>query len=590
MSPSSLVQSAASSLLQEMMSHRKAVLRQVAGTPSAAVLAAAASPSSSTEFEPNPKTASPTRPSPAALGWLERMKESALVSGIAGVWSRTFGEGRELMNRSLEALDWSPEDHEFFHGHDNKMVQALAQAGYLRLTPRVEVAPAHQSEVGPSARSGWDNDQWVVMPSDRIGDLHLIDHDDRAKGKKLARHMVSTLDSPEHTKAAYRRWHTLFHEAAHCDYQHSYSISPLRPSPGLLPQQAVEAMNHWACDRISASHRSGFLVLNENHSDVFATMMLLEASDHDPRAMEVIQEKMTRRMGISNLVNERFSYQAEKLPPSDMWIEHAAIPLAVKRALDNVEQWRGRPPEEIREHALRFASDGLLDYLHPSRPNPDPVSNGRMGRVMIDHFMPSQINAVRVKRFIAHELMNSATRGADHSQLGHVPESSPMRPLFDATWERLAPKVEAEVSRGAMQGETAEARRSRVLRDVYPKVLEMIEDPSLPINDKSHPLHQQAQARLSSDRALVGNALASMTHASPSWGSQARQARVQPEGAPGSVAIAPAPAVQEAGSLGAEPNVPIPSLSQWRGQRRPSTIPQALEVEANKPSPVKMAP
>ena len=446
-------------VLEAMVSHRRRVVAQIAGTPSMA-LNAALNHGFTELILDDPLTP----PAPAWRAWIEKRAADSFIKNelykILVPWGREEAEARErAAYRKKRAESWKDEaeakiaeeqtrpgvkDQEFLVDQDRAFLEGLVTRGGLLSRPKL-----HSFELksqGPFAMTPLLSQGWVVMPSDRLGDYV-------GNLSSLPKEAFATLSKkihearpPEHDKfSIYRRWKVLIHEVAHCDY--AQIADPFRPTlPGWKPE-ASEAVNRWITGKPATGSRQASTLLNENHSDALAAMLLLEATGHDPEALRVVQVTLEDRYRT----RDHLEVLGKKGPMRERggFVNVHATEWTLKRVLDDIENWKGLPPSQLREKALEYASNGLVDFLNPQR----KLSNGKtIGNDHIRNFLASEPTSRRLLTPIGMASVSHALGEDVQTWLGALPPSSPSTAVIQKGFAQVLPALEAALDQPLYEG------------------------------------------------------------------------------------------------------------------------------------------
>lgn len=303
-------------LMQVMLSHRELVFRQVSGHPQNAV--------------------------------------GALLKKIKGA----------IAAPGFERIDWrlKREDGDIFGKVDRVLVDDMVRQGFISHPHAVKQVDQNETGLGPHALPLPGGAGTVVMASNRLGEFEA-NPNLPAEPDEIARQWSGR----DGTKKVYERWFILFHELAHCDYP---SLpNPFRPTPGRHDRKFVQAMNRWLFGPLGPASYSTRSLLNEGHSDALAAMVLIRVSQGDPRAVEVVEEMMRARIRSERKVAAKIAKNLHKgaHQRGDFVDEHCTGAVLYK-LLKERERWESASPGEVRDFALQYASDGLLERFSVPHP------------------------------------------------------------------------------------------------------------------------------------------------------------------------------------------------------------------------------
>ena len=448
-------------LLAEMLAHRGRVVRQIAGAPVAAMNAAMLQ-SQTNLTAPAPVFAA--EPSSAGLRrWLDTAAEQSFV--LRGVYETIVPWGRENAQRRKEeeqaqqrerslveqvkeahvrsAMEVTPEDLAFLDQSDHALLAGLVKRGYLKLMPHHKNVTALELPRGPTAFPLHGTAGHVRLVGDRLGNYYDALPFDSKNQKDLADQLhqgAAPGRLADDVHQVYTRWYILLHEAAHCDYRHF--SAPFEPTPGILPQAQCDALNRWVTGSARVTSSDAATLLNENHSDVLSSMLLLEATNHDPKAYQALEERVAERQQTRE---ERERYTLASLSRgAALGGQFACVhstDLAMRRALDRVEEWKGKPPEELRALARRYASDGLLDLVSPTR----TLDGKLIGAVLAANMLPPEPQQSTLMDHLM-DMVLAYAHGGD--PLGWLKEQAdhPVAAVLTNAWESALPALRKTLS------------------------------------------------------------------------------------------------------------------------------------------------
>lgn len=423
-------------VLDDLIAHRKRVVVQIAGAPLAALRAAAGTPAMQATLaaRPTPETGVRRR----LRGALDAFARRAFGGGWARAWeseeTRAGHQARAAYDQAvLEHVDpatlMDAADARFLASTDARLLAALAAQGYLPPPPQIHARQLAVGEAGPTAFAAPGVPGVVTMATDRLGGL--LD-----ALPTSPRHRVALAEEAsegrvpgffgEHERQVFDRWFGVIHEAAHCAF--AQIGTPFAPSPDRCSPAATKAVNRWVTGRLHAGVPGLSQALNEAHSDALAAMLLLEATDHHPQARLVVEEWRVERQK-----NREADEYAGGLPthPTEWTLE---------RVLAQPDEWRGQPPAALRALALRYASDGWLEMVHPDRVLPDGEPQGTR---LIASLLPSGLLADGLADALESMAWSHAWGGRPRAWLEAELGSHPLYPVARRVWERLEPQLEA---------------------------------------------------------------------------------------------------------------------------------------------------
>jgi hypothetical protein len=301
-------------LLSHMEGVRKPHLRRVRGTPSYALSAYAATQ--------QPETTVGQQAKAWLLGSLDELHQR-----IPWVKQKPKTEETRALLESV----------------DRKLVDRLVNAGYFEQTPNlmdVDMEGYGRSQ----ARAAIDDAGWVMLKSSRQGDV-----------------LEMAVENPKNqndVKRSLARWSTLLHEVAHCEF--AQIAEPFQPSRGQLDQKTVEALNRWTMGRVVGDNKLYRTLLNESFADVYSAMLLVEATQGSDEGMAVVKQVIHKRT-VDQAHNEKSWLNGEWM----LGVHNTTQ--ALERMMEDMPNWRGLGPIDLRQRALAIASDGFMDSIDPKR-------------------------------------------------------------------------------------------------------------------------------------------------------------------------------------------------------------------------------
>jgi hypothetical protein len=334
--------------------------------------------------------------------WDLRGVPTYAVAAYASVQEPSTQLGQQAKAWLLGALDvlhkkikWegetskTDEARDIFESVDRQLVEGLVENGYLQQTPNISDidmdAPGRAQARGIIGDAGQ-----VMLKSTRQGDILEM----------AAKNLTSKSD----TYRSLARWSTLLHEVSHCEF--AQIAEPFQPSYGSLDKQAVDAINRWTTGRVFGDRGMYRDMLNENFADVYSAMMLIEVTKGNDEAMEVVKHLIEKRttdqeqnekawLGGAGAPEKRTTIKMragwedpkERARELARYANSMAPTLgvhgtagALKLMIEDMPNWRGMAPMELRARALRLASDGLMDSINPKRRTLDGFPVGQAMR------------------------------------------------------------------------------------------------------------------------------------------------------------------------------------------------------------------
>ena len=551
-------------LLAQMLAHRGRVVRQIAGAPVAAMNAALA--------QPQPRLASPppvfaTAPAePGLRRWLDAAAEQSFV--LRGLYEALVPWGREKVQRRKEeeqaqqreqslveqvkeahvrsAMEVTPEDIAFLDQSDRALLSGLVKRGYLKAMPHHKNVTALELPRGPTAFPLHGTAGHVRLVGDRLGNYYDALPFDSKNQKDLADQLQKgVVPGPlaDGAHQVYTRWYILLHEAAHCDFRHFRA--PFEPTPGTLPQAQCDAINRWLTGSARVTSSDAATLLNENHSDVLSSMLLLEATNHDPKAYQALEARLAERQQTRE-EGERYTLTSLSRGAA-LGGQFACVhstDWAMRRALDRVEEWKGKPPEEVRALARRYASDGLLDLISPTR----TLDGKGVGAILAANMLPPEPQQSALMGHLM-DMVLAYAHGGD--PLGWLKEQAdhPVAEVLTHAWETALPSLRKTLSQPLPNhpdvtmtlGEACRRFDARGFAPIH-RTMEEATTAALALSD---PKVQRMLEAFSADYPLLQKALG----------------------------LEPSPATQW-------------SVEQWRSARAPAASPQLPLDPQSKPRPV----
>lgn len=443
-------------LLSQMMAHRGRVVRQIAGAPRAAMSAALsqshAAPLASLTDAQVPKSR------PRLRQWLEKSVSSSFflktVYESVTPWGREDLRHRETVEaferqvrerqetlkeeRARSAMATTREDLKFLDQTDRQLMAAMVRKGYFTVQPTIRNLQMADSDLGPMAYALPGSDGLIYLVGDKLGDYY----DGLPRGPRAQKELadrVSEGELPmglkEHDHQVYTRWYVLFHEVAHCEFRHL--LAPFEPTPGSMPTSQRDAINNWITGPLRVTSNDAATLLNENHSDALATMLLLEATGHNPKAYAAIQARIDeRRQTREQAERYTLSCVAKGAELGGRMACVHATDWAMERVLTNVNEWRGQPPKALRALARRYASDGLLDFLDTER----HLDGKPIGAILAANVIPPEPQRQALLNHLGLMALSYVHGGEPTGWLKEHPHHPAARVIQDA-WRAALPAV-----------------------------------------------------------------------------------------------------------------------------------------------------
>lgn len=525
-----------------MVKHRQRVVRQIAGAPVQALSAFARTNPGAAETDLNTPA---TTTAGLMRAWLkDRAQDNFLARAIydSSAWGREDRD-REYERRvadrqdaqekhtlardaAAQSMEFVVEDMEWLDKQDHDLLRALVNRGYLTAMPQHRSVHHSFFEQGPHARTAPGTAGTAVLPGDRMGSLlDLLPEDPGARlevALKLSRG-EEDMGMTDHAKAIYERWYVLLHEVGHCEY--SRLETPFQPSPGRTGEAHAAAVNRWMVGPLGVASPGTYNLLNEAHSDALAAMVLLEATNHDPRAMAVLEEQMEgRRVALEWSDGEMIKQAANNdLTKGDFASVHAATKIALAHVLENVEQWKGKPADQIRQLAQQYASDGFMDYLNPSRTLEDGTP---IGTILADNAVP---DAPLLNTLVGRCEYLTATyvRNADPVSWLNGHADHPAAAMLLQTWANALPDLQKALASPFMEGSEVPLVEGVYRGDFAARgaVSQVISRSASPAMDPDGPAYQAVRQAFDQELPLLREALRSCRR--PKSVAQWRQSRLE---------------------------------------------------------------
>lgn len=440
-------------LLRAMVGHRQRVVRQIAGVPLAAQAALSAASSFDSKTSSSPDKQVPSSDASGWKGWLQqRAAQSSFLQTLYEELTPSGRRARRLRNeeedaryheamkaratqgaRLWEAFQVAQEDLKFLSRTDAQLISVLREKGYFSASPSILAASSQDNDDSPVAHVSPGAQGTVIMVGDRMGDYLDPTLNPVASGPdypdpktQLANRWAQGETPDNHVEKVYERWMVLFHEVAHCES--GLSPAPFQPSDHQVNESGVRALNNQAFGALASSSWRTQKLLDENFADAHAAMVLLEATGHDPRARSVLekfyeQRKAVREKGDMEFLDNELS---EDRRIGEFDVIHATD-FTLRRVLDSAEEWKGLPPEQVRDRARSFASDGLMDFLEPSR---QTIDGRTVGRSLAKNLVPQGYDPNQTRRLLAWMVRSEAVGGNPSAWLDSQDPSHPSYPVL----------------------------------------------------------------------------------------------------------------------------------------------------------------
>lgn len=224
----------------------------------------------------------------------------------------------------------------------HSVLQRSVQAGWLDQEPAVRIT-------GPQ---GGESDA-LVLPGVTCRIEWQLDAQGRAESLDPSASGPSAMVSG----VLYRQT-ALLHEASHC--QIGKVGDPLRGT-GLAPS-AEAWLNQWVLGP-SAVANPFSAQLNESGADSLGIIQMLAQQNFSPASIEEARRWRDARRQARQLLERTGAPWSNDPHTTDF---------ALTRLLDNLDQVRHADPSTYEDLALRFASQGFMDWIRPSRPVATP--------------------------------------------------------------------------------------------------------------------------------------------------------------------------------------------------------------------------
>lgn len=511
-------------LLQALVEHRQTVVRQLSGIPMASLKAAME------KQAPLPEV--PAVPVSALRAWVETQVEPRFflrtMYEALTPWGREtllqkerqdLKERQESQTRSLaehfgvvqmeEASRLPMEEAAFLNANDKDLVKALVGRGYFSAMPHNRNVGRREGHGGPLAYPMPGLAGQTVMVSDRLGDYF--------DGMPTNSHQLwDTVNDANkglypdcfvhHEEQVYTRWFVLLHETAHCQFQHI--THPFAPSEGRMSPEQAAAMDRWLVGPLAVGSRNGRTLLDENHSDVLAAMLLLEATGHAPKALTALQRRLKDRQVVREKADKEMleAIGNGRRLAGEFACVHATD-FALERALSRADEWKGASPERLRALACQYASDGLLDFLDVSRPVP---TGENVGNVLANNFLPPEPQEGAFFDHLTKMVWSYAFGGKPLESLDH--QSNPaMATVLAALWEEVLPSLRKELSKDMPNAPVPGQTIGGALRGLYPAAMveldRFLAKQEVQIGLQDQPCFEEVRIAFHADRALLQQAL-----------------------------------------------------------------------------------
>ena len=439
-------------LLDSMVSHRRRVVAQIAGTPAMALNAAVGRGHTALVFADN------TAPAPAWRAWIEQkaaqnyvvevLYDTLIPWGKKEVRDRRNHQNRvrlgEKARAEIEAeiIDKETQPNQadvaFLSEQDQRLIDALVAKGGLLQRPELRNGPLNLKGFGPHAMGTPRGTNFVFMEGDRLGDFYgslaALPYPEFANlGKNIEQIRPESGDKP----MVYRRWMVLIHEAAHCDF--AAMPAPFKPTVPGWSEEAVGKINQWVMGDMALGSPSARTLLNENHSDALSAMLLLEATGHDPEAINTVRRAWSQRAHNRDQL-ELFEKKHNPQRPTGAFPTVHATEWTLKRVMEDIDSWKGKPLPELREKALEYASNGLVDFLDPNR----KLSNGKkVGNAHLQHFLAAEPSIDRIRSQLGLAVLAHAQGHDVESWLSEKQSTSPAGQVIHEAFAQARPFVDA---------------------------------------------------------------------------------------------------------------------------------------------------
>lgn len=243
----------------------------------------------------------------------------------------------------------TPGERAFLEATDQLLLNLLEEEGFLTTAPQVIQDDGNYNLPGCAAIQEGGSARRILMVSDERGNHpHVVTE----PGKK------SALD----------RCRVLLHEAAHCEFDRFRA--PFQPEDNDLPIEAIDAFNHWVFKPFFAHREDHRSVLEESFCDCYGGMMLLKVTNFDLEAFAILQslieKRQSRREEVEAKVNPDRCRKAWRLLSP---MPTHSTDFALRRMMEDVDNWKDLTPQQMQDKAKAYASDGFMDVINPERLN-----------------------------------------------------------------------------------------------------------------------------------------------------------------------------------------------------------------------------
>jgi hypothetical protein len=286
---------------------------------------------------------------------------------------------------------------------DNALLARLYKSGHLTVQPlAMGLSESRDNDWGNHANMAMGHDGRIFMDTQGSGDLYGIPKNTRGE------HLGGS-------GRTFDRWIVLLHEAAHCQMENTLVV--FDPTPGKIPEDQQSALSRWAFSILCAD-RYPRQLLHENYADALGAMLLLEATGHHPEVWDVVKRKRETRFKTGQDEAKHWQEHGDEAT-IDCHLSWAALDEVIHKSAS----WRGLPPAQLRERAMEFASNGVLEVASAAYKTPVGIPFGMHLRERISKASFS-LDVVLQELLCGNRLGVQNQSSINHMMKGHVAESA----------------------------------------------------------------------------------------------------------------------------------------------------------------------
>lgn len=282
-------------------------------------------------------------------------------SRMPGLYKDFMGATRhKIAMKAIGVAEWAEikaqnllSDHLIQLGElDRGLLRAMFNKQYIKSVPQVN---NHLTRSMPTS---------VLVGLDGVGSISILN--DHVGAGVTEMKFLGNLGKLEQQTSATRAI-VLLHEAAHVDFlrlPRRFDPTPGRLSPDRAKEKKlIEDINTWSLSSVSVgrSNAAAKSAINENWADALASMIMIKENPDNPSVLKVIE-----KMALERQRNGSRCHAKGFIDPN------AACGFAINRVLAIKDRLPVMTADEVRQEAIRIASDAYLDMVESLDPNNSP--------------------------------------------------------------------------------------------------------------------------------------------------------------------------------------------------------------------------